>query len=199
LPAHVTAAVGMDALAHNLEAYCAPAHHPFADGIAIEGMRLIKENLAAACANGSDLVARGQMMAASSMGAIAFQKGLGAIHALSHPVGSVFDAHHGLTNAVFMPYVLAYNRPAIEDKLTRAARYLGLPNAGFDGFLAWVIDLRQRIGIPNALGALKVDPNRLDELAEMAAVDPNIYGNPVKAGVAELKQLYRNALDGRIG
>ncbi|MBI1778924.1 MAG: iron-containing alcohol dehydrogenase [Proteobacteria bacterium] len=198
LPARITAATGMDALAHNLEAYCAPSHHPFADGIAVEGMRLVKEYLPLAFADGTDLVARGQMLAASSMGAIAFQKGLGAIHALSHPVGAVYDAHHGLTNAVFMPYVLAFNRPAIEGKLTRAARYLGLQDASYDGFLAWVMDLRKRLGIPHDIGSLGVEATRLDELSLMAEADPSAGGNPIKVGAAELKQLYRNALDGRV-
>src|SRR5258708_1090250 len=189
LPPHLTAATGMDALAHNLEAYCAPAYHPLADGIALEGMRLVKEWLPVAVADGGNLVARAQMSIAASMGATAFQKGLGAIHSLSHPVGAVYDAHHGLTNAVFMPYVLAFNRPAVADKLARAARYLGLENASFEGFLAWVMDLRKRLGIPHDLGSLGVDGQRLDELARMAEADPSAGGNPIKVGAHELMQL----------
>lgn len=148
LPANITAWTGMDALAHNLEAYSSTYHHPLGDGIAVEGMRLVKEWLPRAVADGSDLEARAHMLAAASMGAIAFQKGLGAIHALSHPVGAIYDTHHGLTNAVFMPYVLAFNRSAVEVKLARAAAYIGLKDASFDGFLAWVLELRQQLKIP---------------------------------------------------
>jgi alcohol dehydrogenase class IV len=198
LPAHLTAATGMDALAHNLEAYCAPAYHPMADGIALEGMRLVKEWLPVAVADGKNLVARAQMAVAASMGATAFQKGLGAIHSLSHPVGSVYDAHHGLTNAVFMPYVLAFNRSAISEKAERVGRYLDLKKPGLDGLIDWVLELRKTIGIPHTLAGLKVGPERFDELAAMAAVDPTAGSNPVKVGPAELKGLYENALAGRI-
>jgi alcohol dehydrogenase class IV len=198
LPAHLTAATGMDALAHNLEAYCAPAYHPMADGIALEGMRLVKEWLPVAVADGKNLVARAQMAVAASMGATAFQKGLGAIHSLSHPVGSVYDAHHGLTNAVFMPYVLAFNRSAIAEKAERVGRYLDLAKPGLDGLIDWVLELRKTIGIPHTLAGLKVGPERFDELAAMAAVDPTAGSNPVKVGPAELKGLYENALAGRI-
>ena len=197
LPANITAWTGMDALAHNLEAYSSTYHHPLGDGIAVEGMRLVKEWLPRAVADGSDLEARAHMLAAASMGAIAFQKGLGAIHALSHPVGAVYDTHHGLTNAVFMPYVLAFNRPAVEAKLDRAAAYLGL-TGGFEGFLAWVLELRQQLKIPHAAGALGIDPARLDTLSEMAAADPTAGGNPVKVGAAELRGLYERALAGTV-
>jgi alcohol dehydrogenase class IV len=198
LPAHLTAATGMDALAHNLEAYCAPANHPMADGIALEGMRLVKEWLPVAVADGKNLVARAQMAVAASMGATAFQKGLGAIHSLSHPVGSIYDAHHGLTNAVFMPYVLAFNRSAIADKAERVGRYLGLKKPGLDGLIDWVLELRRQIGIPHTLAGLKVGPERFDELAAMAAVDPTAGSNPVKVGPRELKGLYENALAGTL-
>ena len=137
----------MDALAHCLEAYCAPDYHPMADGIAVEGMRLIFENLPKAVANGNDLKARAHMMSAAAMGAAAFQKGLGAIHALSHPVGALYHAHHGTTNAVFMPYVLVFNREAIEPKIARLAGYLGI-EGGFDGFLDAVLALRKATGSP---------------------------------------------------
>ncbi len=199
LPPHLTAATGMDALAHNLEAYCAPAYHPMADGIALEGMRLIKEWLPTAVADGKNLVARAQMAVAASMGATAFQKGLGAIHSLSHPVGSIYDAHHGLTNAVFMPYVLAFNRSAITEKAERLGRYLDLKKPGLAGLIDWVLELRQTIGIPHTLAGLKVGPERFDELAAMAAVDPTASSNPVKVGPTELKGLYENALTGRVG
>ena len=205
LPPHLTAATGMDALAHNLEAYCAPSYHPMAEGIALEGMRLCKEYLPAAVADGKNLTARAQMAVAASMGATAFQKGLGAIHSLSHPVGAVYDAHHGLTNAVFMPYVLAFNRAAIADKAARIGRYLDLKKPGLDGLIEWVLTLRQEIGIPHKLGdlkikpGLKIEPSRFDELAAMAAADPTAGSNPVKVGPAELKGLYENALAGRVG
>ena len=199
LPAHITAATGMDALAHSLEAFCADTeYHPMADGIALEGMRLVKEWLPEAVKNGANIEARGHMMAAASMGATAFQKGLGAIHALSHPLGALLDIHHGLANAVLMPYVLVYNRPAIEDRLTRLARYLGLAKPGFEAVLEWVLELRKGIGIPHKLTELGVDETRIDELATMAASDPCAPENPVPAGVAEMKGLYLAALEGRL-
>lgn len=198
LPPHLTAATGMDALAHNLEAYLAPAYHPMAEGIALEGIRLIKDYLPRAVADGGDLEARAQMAVAASMGATAFQKGLGAIHSLSHPVGALYDAHHGLTNAVFMPYVLAFNRPAIAEKAARIARYLNLPNPGLDSLIAWVLELRRAINIPHTLAGLHVGAERFDEMAQMAAVDPTAASNPVKVGPAELRRLYEDALSGRL-
>ncbi len=149
-------------------------------------------------ASGGDLAARGEMMMGALMGALAFQKGLGAIHALSHPVGAVYDTHHGLTNAVFMPYVLAFNRPAIEGKLGRAAAYLGLKDQSFQGFLDWVLALRTELKIPHAAVALGIDADRLDMLAKMAAEDPTAGGNPVTVGAAELRTLYERALAGTV-
>jgi alcohol dehydrogenase len=178
LPARLTAGTGMDALAHCLEAYLAPGFHPMAEGIAVEGMRLVKEALPTAVRDGGDLAARGRMLTASAMGAVAFQKGLGAIHSLSHPVGSVYDTHHGLTNAVFMPYVLAFNRPAIEAKLGRLSAWLGLGSGGFEAVQGWILSLRQELGVPHTLEALGVGNDRFDELAEMAAKDPTAGGNP---------------------
>ncbi|MCW5774097.1 MAG: iron-containing alcohol dehydrogenase [Rhodospirillaceae bacterium] len=198
LPPHVTAATGMDAFAHCLEAYCAPFFHPYAEGIALEGMRLVKEYLARAVADGKDMAARAHMLAASQMGSTAFQKGLGAIHSLSHPVGAVLDTHHGLTNAVVMPYVLRFNRAAIEAKIVRLARYLGLAKPDFDGFLAWVLELRRTIGIPHTLAELGVKPDHLAEFAAMAAEDPTAGGNPVKAGVAEMRKMYEAAVAGAL-
>lgn len=199
LPPHITAATGMDALAHCLEAYCVPSFHPMAEGIAVEGMRLIKESLPVAVRDGKDLSARSNMMAAASMGAAAFQKGLGAIHALSHPVGSLYDTHHGLTNGVVMPYVLEFNRAAIDAKLARLAAWLGLPEPSFDAVLRWVLDLREEIGIPHTLKDLGVDSQRIDELARMAAVDPTAGGNPIPIGVPELKTMFVAAIEGRMG
>jgi alcohol dehydrogenase class IV len=199
LPPHITAATGMDALAHCLEAYCVPSYHPMAEGIAVEGVRLIKESLPIAVRDGKNLAARSNMMAAASMGAAAFQKGLGAIHALSHPVGSLYDTHHGLTNGVVMPYVLEFNRAAIDAKLTRLAAWLGLREASFDAVLQWVLELRNEIGIPHTLKDLGVDSERIDELARMAAVDPTAGGNPIPIGVPELKTMFVAAIEGRMG
>jgi alcohol dehydrogenase class IV len=199
LPAKITAATGMDALAHCLEAYCAPGYHPMAEGIAVEGMRLVKENLPTAVKDGKNLAARANMMAAASMGATAFQKGLGAIHALSHPVGALYDTHHGLTNAVVMPYVLEFNRAAIDAKLTRLAAWLGLPKPGYQAVLDWVLALRREIGIPHTLKDIGVGSDRLDLLSEMAAVDPTAGGNPVQIGVPELRRLFVASIEGRLG
>ncbi len=198
LPPFLTAATGMDALAHSLEALCAPFHHPMADGIALEGIRLVHAWLPEAVRNGANLEARAHMLAAATMGAVAFQKGLGAIHSLSHPVGAIYDTHHGLTNAVFMPYVLAFNRPAIDEKMTHLARYLGLPDPGFDAVLHWILDLRRILDVPHTLHDLGIPADRLDDLAAMAAADPCTPENPVPVGKAELRQLYEDAFEGRL-
>jgi alcohol dehydrogenase class IV len=198
LPPHITAGTGMDALAHCLEAYCVPAYHPMAEGIAVEGMRLVKEWLPVAVRDGRNLTARAHMMVAASMGATAFQKGLGAIHALSHPVGALYDTHHGMTNAVVMPYVLAFNRDAIEDKLARLAAWLELPKPSFQAVMDWVLRLRDEIGIVHTLADLGVGADRLEELAQMAALDPTAGGNPVPVGVPELRSMFVSALEGRL-
>jgi alcohol dehydrogenase class IV len=197
MPPLITAGTGMDALAHCLEAYCAPSYHPLADGIAAEGMRLVKDNLTRAVKDGGDLDARAHMMAAAAMGATAFQKGLGAIHALSHPIGALYDTHHGLTNAVLMPYVLAFNRKAIEDKVKRLAAAIGLrPN--FRAVLAWVLDLRAAIGIPHTLRDLGVGNERIDRIVAMAPEDPTAGGNPLPLDKRAARTILRRALDGRI-
>jgi alcohol dehydrogenase class IV len=197
MPPAITAGTGMDALAHCLEAYCGPGYHPMADGIAVEGMRLVKENLARAYEQGSDLDARAHMMSAAAMGATAFQKALGAIHALSHPVGALYDTHHGLTNAVFMPYVLVFNRPAIESRIARLSAYLGL-EPSIEAFLAWVLELRARIGVPHTLAGLGVDDARFDLMSRMAPKDPTAGGNPVPIDEAACRRLYEAAAAGRI-
>lgn len=197
LPAKITAAVGMDALSHNLEAFCASAYHPMADGIAVEGMRLIKEWLPVAVRDGRNVEARAHMMIASTMGATAFQKGLGAMHSLSHPCGANLDTHHGLTNGVVMPYVLAYNRPVIEEKLARLAAWLGL-SGGASGVLDWVLELRETIGIPHSLAALGVTEEHAKAFAGMAEADPSTPSNPRPVSARELEQLYRNAIAGRL-
>ncbi len=199
LPPHLTAGTGMDALIHCLEAYCAPGYHPMADGIALEGMRLAKEYLPVAFKDGANLVARAQMLVTSAMGATAFQKGLGAIHSLAHPVGAVYDVHHGLANAVFAPYVMVFNRPAIEARMTRLAAYIGLANPSFTAVLDWILALRRELGIPHTAKDLGVEESRIGELAAMAAADPTAGCNPIEAGPAEMEKLYRAAMEGRVG
>src|SRR5690606_7649645 len=189
MPRFITAGTGMDALAHCLEAYCSPFYHPMSQGIALEGMRLVFENLPKVYANPTDLEARAHMMSAASMGAVAFQKGLGAIHSLSHPVGAIYNTHHGTTNAVVMPMVLDFNRGAIEGRIERAAAYLGIAG-GFDGFRARVMDLRAELAIPENLTAMGVEPARLGEMTEMALEDPSCGGNPVEMTYENTRALY---------
>jgi alcohol dehydrogenase len=197
MPPAVTAGTGMDAFAHALEAYCGPFYHPLADGIALEAIRLVKENLPRAVRDGRDLEARAHMMAAAAMGATAFQKALGAIHALSHPLGAFHDTHHGMTNAVLMPYVLAFNRPAIETRTERLAAYLGLAPR-FSVFLDFVLGLRQEIGVPHSLRDFGVDDSNFDAMARMAPRDPTAAGNPVPLDDAAARRLYQSAFDGRL-
>ncbi len=198
LPPHLTAATGMDALAHALEAYCAPGFHPMSEGIAVEAMRLIRDWLPVAVRDGSNLEARSNLMAAAAMGAVAFQKGLGAIHSVSHPLGALYDKHHGLLNAVVMPYVLSFNQDAIADKLDRLSRWLDLPEEGFDGVMAWVLELRQAIGIPHTLAELGLDDSDADTIGAMAAVDPTADGNPRPVKAEDLKEIFLDALSGRL-
>ena len=198
LPAHITAATGMDALAHCLEAYCAPGFHPMAEGIAVEGLRLVKDWLPTAVEDGGNLAARAQMLAAASMGATAFQKGLGAIHSLSHPIGAIYDTHHGLTNAVVMPYVLAFNRPAIEDKMVRLAAWLGLAEPSFAAVQGWILGLRSALSIPHSLREIGVGDDRVEEIAEAAAVDPTAPTNPIPLDPPALRAMMENALEGRV-
>ena len=195
LPAAVTAATGMDALSHCLEAWCASGFHPMADGIALEGMRLIKEWLPRVFHDGTNLEARGHMLVAASMGATAFQKGLGGMHALSHPIGALCGTHHGLTNAVLMPYVLQFNRNAIADRLGRVAAYLGL-GSSFDDVLFWTLALRRELEIPHTLSGIDVAPDRFGELSRMAAVDPSAAGNPVKFDAAAAMEVLAAAHNG---
>jgi alcohol dehydrogenase len=197
MPPSITMGTGMDALAHCLEAYCAPTYHPMAEGIAVEGMRLIFINLPKAVANGRDLEARSHMMSAAAMGATAFQKGLGAIHALSHPLGALYNTHHGTTNGVFMPYVLVFNREAIEAKIDRLAGFLGI-GGGFDGFLDAVLDLRRKTGVPHDLNGLGVDSGKADTIVEMSLVDPTAGGNPVPLTKEGSRKLFDAALRGDV-
>lgn len=201
MPPFITVGTGMDALAHCLEAYCAPGFHPMADGIAVEGIRLVFENLPKAYADGSDIEARANLMAAASMGATAFQKGLGAIHSLSHPIGALYDTHHGMTNAVFMPYVLHHNRAAIEKRIERLANYLGI-EGGFDGFIDAIMKLRSDLGVPDKLQdfikGLDMDEGRKTLIAEMAIVDPTAGGNPVELTKQGALDLLNASITGRV-
>lgn len=178
MPTAATAGTGMDAFAHCLEAYSSASFHPMGQGIALEGMRLVKEYLPRAYADGTDIEARANMMAAASMGAVAFQKGLGAIHALSHPVGALYNTHHGTTNAVVIPPVLRLNRPVVEGRVANAAGYLGI-SGGFDGFYDFVMELRATVAIPDKLSGLGVPADRIDDMVAMALEDPTAASNPV--------------------
>ena len=194
LPAHITAATGMDAFVHCFEAYCAPGFHPMADGIALEGMRLVKDYLPRAFANGSDIEARSRMLAAASMGATAFQKGLGAVHSISHPVGAFYDTHHGLTNAVVLPYVMMFNRPAIAERMRPLARYLDLDGVGFDAVLEWTLAFRKLLGIPDGLAALGVPVDQAEVIGDHAQRDPSTGGNPRPTCAADMTAIFRAAV-----
>ena len=198
LSPRLTAATGMDALAHNLEAFCAPGFHPMADGIAIEGMKLIKKSLIKAVNNGKDLEARADLLAAASMGSTAFQKGLGAIHSLSHPINAQFNVHHGLSNAIFMPYVLTFNKTLIEDRIISICDYLNLEK-NFQSFLSWVLDLRKELNIPHKLSeVIDVKKINLDKLSKMALEDPSTATNPKKMTIDDMKILYEHSIIGKL-
>jgi alcohol dehydrogenase class IV len=199
LPAGLTAATGMDALAHCFEAYCAPGYHPMADGIALEGMRLVAEFLPRAFSNGADPEARTHMMMAASMGATAFQKGLGLVHALSHPLGGATGLHHGTANAIFLPYVMVFNRDVIEARMERLARFLQLPGRGFDGVMTWMLELRASLGMPHTLEAAEgFDAAMAARLAPMAVADPSMGTNPKPADAAQCEQVFLAALHGTL-
>ena len=198
LSPRLTAATGMDALAHNLEAFCAPGFHPMADGIAIEGIKLIKKSLLKAVKNGKDLNARADLLAAASMGSTAFQKGLGAIHSLSHPVNAQFNVHHGLSNAIFMPYVLTFNKDLIKDRIISICDYLNLDKS-FESFLKWVLDLRKKLNIPHKLSEVVEEKKiNLDQLSKMALDDPSTATNPKKLTIDDMKILYEYSLSGKL-
>ena len=199
LPPKITAATGMDALAHCLEAYCAPGFHPMADGIALEGMRLINKWLLKAFKNGKDIEARMNMLTAASMGSTAFQKGLGAIHSLSHPVNALNNVHHGLSNAIFMPYVLTFNKKEIEKKIIKVCEFLDLNDKSFNGFLNWVLNLRKELDIPNKLSdVIKENEFDLERLSKMALADPSTSGNPKKLTIDDMKIMYQHSMQGRL-
>ena len=197
LPAKITAATGMDALAHNLEAYCAPGFHPMADGIALEGVRLINLWLIEAVQNGSNIEARMNMLTAASMGSTAFQKGLGAIHSLSHPVNALNNVHHGLSNAIFMPYVLTFNKDVIEQKIIKICDYLELEDRSFDGFINWILDLRKKLKIPHKLSdVIKEEDFDIERLSKMALDDPSTSGNPKPLTKNDMKNMYQRSMSG---
>ena len=199
LPSEITAATGMDALAHNLEAYCAPGFHPMADGIALEGMKIIKDWLLKAVDDGSNVEARMNMLSAASMGSTAFQKGLGAIHSLSHPVNALNNIHHGLSNAIFMPYVLTFNKDVIENKIIKICEYLEIEEKSFNGFLSWILDLRKKLEIPHKLSDVIDEKNfELDRLSNMALNDPSTAGNPKKLTLEDMKILYQHSMSGEL-
>ncbi len=198
LSPRLTAATGMDALAHNLEAFCAPGFHPMADGIAIEGIRLTKKSLMTAFKDGKNLEARSDMLAAASMGSTAFQKGLGAIHSLSHPVNAQFNLHHGLSNAIFMPYVLTYNKKFIEKRIVSICDYLGLKK-NFKNFLDWILELRKELNIPHALSEVIIeDKFDLEKLSKMALEDPSTATNPRLLNLEDMKKLYDHSMKGNL-
>jgi alcohol dehydrogenase class IV len=199
LPAKITAATGMDALAHNLEAFCASSYHPMADGIALEGMRLINKWLLIAFNDGSNLDARMNMLTAASMGSTAFQKGLGAIHSLSHPVNALNNIHHGLSNAIFMPYVLTFNKDIVEKKIIKICNYLELKNQTFDGFIDWILKLRKDLNMPHKLSdVIKEKDFDIDRLSKMALEDPSTGGNPKKLTIDDMRMMYKHSMSGEL-
>jgi alcohol dehydrogenase class IV len=198
LPPRITSATGMDALAHNLEAFCAPGFHPMADGIALEGMKLIKNSLSVAVKDGKNIKARSDMLAAASMGSTAFQKGLGAIHSLSHPINAQFNVHHGLSNAIFMPYVLTFNKNEISKRIISICDYLGLEKS-FDCFLKWIMDIREEFNIPHKLSdVVNEEKMDLNKLSEMAFNDPSTGGNPKKLTKEDMKIMYQHSISGKL-
>ncbi len=198
LPPQLTAATGMDAFSHALEAYCANYYHPMAEGIAIEAIRLIKNYLPRATSDGKDVEARAQVMVASTMGATAFQRGLGAMHALAHSLGAIYNSHHGLLNAILMPYVLKANRVAIDERIERLARYLELENGTFDCFLSWVLELRTTLGIPHSLKEIEIDITQAELIGEMATKDATAGGNPIQFDQAQYVQIFISAVNGQL-
>ena len=197
LPKHLTAATGMDALAHCLEAYCSNNFHPMAHGIALEGIKIIKENLVTAYNDPGNIEARAKMLVSSMMGSTAFQKGLGAIHSLSHPINAVNDVHHGLSNAIFMPYVVKFNQSQIEERIFFLSKYIDLENQSFDGFLQWILDLRNQLAIPHTLKDLNINFD-FDKLSKMALVDPSTSTNPLDLNEDNMKALYISSYEGNL-
>ena len=198
LPARLTAATGMDALSHNLEALCSPFFHPMAKGIAKQGIKLIMENLYDAYSNGANIEARAKMLVASTMGATAFQAGLGAMHALAHPLGAVYDAHHGLLNAILMPYVLKANRHCIEPVIGELSSFLNLKNAEFDFFLDQILSLRAKLAIPARLGQINIGADKAEQIGKMAVKDPSSITNPIQFRPEQYSEIFCQAVNGEL-
>jgi len=199
LPSEITASTGMDALAHNIEAYCSPGYHPMADGIALEGIKIIYNSLLKVFRDGKNINARMDMLTAASMGSTAFQKGLGAIHSLSHPINAQNNVHHGLSNAIFMPYVLIFNKDAIEEKIIEICNYLNFKDKSFKAFIDWIINLRKELGIPHKLSeVIKEEDFDIDLLSKMALNDPSTFSNPKKLTLNDMKILYKNSFLGKL-
>tara|TARA_B100000686_G_scaffold72210_1_gene77962 strand:- start:31966 stop:33132 length:1167 start_codon:yes stop_codon:yes gene_type:complete len=196
LPSNLTAATGMDALSHNLEAWCSPIYHPMAEGIAAEGVRLIRNYLQRAVEDGQDIEARSQMLVASTMGATAFQRGLGAMHALAHPIGAIYDLHHGTLNAILMPYVLQANRSKISHQIEQLSMYIGIDDPSFNKFLDWILALRINIGIPDTLMKVGIDLSRVEEISQQAFRDPSASTNPIAFTSNDYETILRNAIHG---
>lgn len=196
LPSHITAATGMDAFVHSFEAYCAPGFHPMADGIALQSMKLVKENLKQATHQGEDLSARANMMVASTMGATAFQKGLGGVHALAHPLGAHYNAHHGLLNAILLPYVIERNKPAIEQKVAELAHYLHITPATYQGFMDWLIDFEQQLNLPSNLAEINIDTQKAELIGQEAAKDPSASTNPIALTSDDYREILVAAIKG---
>ena len=190
LPKNVTAGSGMDALAHCIEAFSSPFYHPMAEGTAVEGIRLVKENLLEVYNDGGNVIARANMLVASMMGAAAFQKGLGAIHSVTHPVNSLYNSHHGTTNGTVMPFVLEYNRSAIESKFERLGRYINI-SGGLDGIIDWVNNLKKEMNIPHCLQDMGVQLGDEEKLSKLAFEDPSTGGNPLPMTVDKFKELLK--------
>lgn len=199
LPPELTASTGMDCLSHNIEAWCSPNYHPMAEGISIEGIKRVRDNLERVVFNGNDLEARTNMLVASTMGATAFQRGLGAMHALAHPIGGLYDSHHGTLNAVLMPYVLIANRPAIESRIDALSGYIGIQNPCFSRFLDWILELRDKLKIPPDLNTLGIDDHHLSEVGKLATEDPSSITNPIQFSPKQYREIFRRALYGRLG
>lgn len=198
LPPALTAATGMDALSHNLEAFCSPSYHPMADAISLEAMRMIMHYLPVAFLDGHNIHARTQMLVASTMGATAFQKGLGGMHAIAHSLGAVYNHHHGLLNAILMPYVLAANQPKINEKMTRLGRYLALSQPDFDGVMAWVLSMRKELNIPHSLAEIGIDSQQAQRIGIMAESDPSASGNPIPFTAAQYAEIFSHAVNGKL-
>lgn len=197
LPAHLTAATGTDALTHCLEAWCSPVYHPMAEAVAVKGMQMIKEYLPRAVADGRDMEARQQMLVASSLGAAAFQRGLGGVHAIAQTLGALYDLHHGLLNAVLLPYVLQANRPALTRQMDELAMFLRLPEPGFNGVMNWLLDLRESVGIPHTLSVLGVDERDAQLVGRMAFADGCSHTNPIRHSAEVYSDIFCRAVQGR--